>query len=83
MTIVRPFVKHGLDGTVIRPYVTRVASKKRRKTQAERKEDMIKVMVTSEQKRLFTEAATAAGLDLSNWLRTIALREAKVSGGGG
>lgn len=44
---------------------------------------MIKVMVTSEQKRLFTEAATAAGLDLSNWLRTIALREAKVSGGGG
>jgi hypothetical protein len=81
MTIVRPFVKHGLDETVTGPYCQDVAAKKRRKTQAERKEDMIKVMVTSEQKRLFTDAATAAGLDLSNWLRTIALREAKGSGG--
>lgn len=44
---------------------------------------MIKVMVTSEQKRVFTEAAERAGLDLSNWLRSIALREAKGSGGGG
>lgn len=83
MTIVGPSVKHGLDGTVIRPYVPNVAAKKRRKSQADRKEDMIKVMVTSEQKRVFTEAAERAGLDLSNWLRSIALREAKGSGGGG
>jgi len=83
MAMVRPGVKDGLDDYIVRPYYTGVAGKKRRKTQAERKEDVIKIMVTAEQKRLFTDTANAAGLDVSNWLRTLAIREAKGSGGGG
>lgn len=83
MVMVRVSVKDGLDVTITGPYLYVVAEKKRRKTKAERKEDMIKVMVTSEQKRLFTDAATAAGLDLSNWLRSLAIREAKGQSGKG
>ena len=85
MVMVRARVKDGLDDSVVRPYYADTMAaerKKRRKTQAERKEDMIKVMVTSAQKRLFTEAAKGAGLDLSNWLRSIAIREAKKVGEG-
>lgn len=47
----------------------------RRKAKAERKEEVIKFMVTSEQKRVFAEAAAAAGLDLSGWFRWLATRE--------
>ena len=57
--------------------------KKRRKPLKERKEDLIVVRVTAEQKRLFAETATEAGLDVSGWLRFLGLREAKVSKGGG
>ena len=80
MAMVHPLVKDGLANAVVRPYYVEVAEKKRRKTKAERKEDMIKVMVTSEQKRSFMDAAERAGLDLSNWLRSLAIREAR--GGG-
>ena len=80
MAMVHPFVKDGLANAVVRPYYVEVAEKKHRKTKAERKEDMIKVMVTSEQKRSFMDAAERAGLDLSNWLRSLAIREAR--GGG-
>lgn len=90
MTMIRVCVKDGLDESVIRPYYDRTMAaerKKRRKTQAERKEDMIKVMVTTEQKRLFTDAADALGLDLSGWIRSLAMTavavKAKAEGGKG
>lgn len=49
---------------------------KRRKKQAERKTDMLRVRVTVEQKRLFEDAAKATGLDVSGWLRMLGIREA-------
>lgn len=49
---------------------------KRRKVKAQRKEDVIRLRVTSEQKRTLVEAAERAGLDVSAWLRSIGLREA-------
>lgn len=49
----------------------------RRKTDDERKEEMVRVRMTAEQKALFMEAAQKVGLDLSGWLRFIALKEAK------
>jgi len=57
--------------------------KKRRKSERERKEDMIVVRVTADQKQLFVEAADAAGLDVSSWLRSLGVREAKVLMGKG
>ncbi|MBK7397124.1 MAG: hypothetical protein IPJ34_12680 [Myxococcales bacterium] len=47
----------------------------RRKAKAERKDEVIKFMVTSEQKRVFAEAAASAGLDLSGWFRWLATKE--------
>lgn len=85
MATLGPRVKWGLDRATLGPYryVTMgTERKKRRKTQAERKEDVIKVTVTSEQKRVITEAAKAAGLDVSGWLRSLALASVKESGGG-
>jgi len=40
------------------------------------KDDVIRMRVTREQKRALTEAADRAGLELSAWLRQLALREA-------
>jgi uncharacterized protein (DUF1778 family) len=57
-----------------------MAAIKRRKPKAERKERPIMVRVTDGQKDTLAEAAKASGLDLSSWIRSIALREAaKVS----
>jgi uncharacterized protein (DUF1778 family) len=50
---------------------------KRRKATDDRKEESVRIRLTAEQKELFTEAATKAGLDVSGWLRMIAIREAK------
>jgi len=47
---------------------------KRRKPKALRKEDMIRIRVTAEQKRVLAEAAEQAGLDVSTWLRVLGLR---------
>jgi uncharacterized protein (DUF1778 family) len=49
---------------------------KRRKQKAERKEASVRIRVTADQKDALTKAATKAGLDVSGWLRSIALREA-------
>ncbi len=57
--------------------------RKRRKPESERKEDVIKVTCTAEQKRVITEHADALGLDVSSWLRSLALREAKGPDGSG
>jgi uncharacterized protein (DUF1778 family) len=50
--------------------------KKRRKPKAARKESSIRLRLTEIQKETFTKAAERAGLDLSGWLRSIAVREA-------
>jgi len=52
----------------------------RRKPEIERKEEMVRVRMTAEQKALFTKAAQEMGLDLSGWLRYVALKEAKSAG---
>jgi hypothetical protein len=48
----------------------------RRKPKAERKEIMLRFRVTSAQKQLFEVAARNTGLDVSAWLRLVAVREA-------
>ncbi len=48
---------------------------KRRKIKSERKEEELRIRLTASQKDAFTKAAQRAGLDLSNWLRSIAVRE--------
>jgi uncharacterized protein (DUF1778 family) len=49
---------------------------KRRKPKSERKEATILIRLTDEQKEKLTAAAKKAGLDLSGWVRSLALREA-------
>jgi uncharacterized protein (DUF1778 family) len=49
--------------------------KKRRKAKAARKEHSIRLRLTEIQKDAFAKAAERAGLDLSGWLRSIAMRE--------
>lgn len=50
---------------------------KHRKPATLRKEDVIRIRVTDEQRASMQAAADKAGLDLSTWMRTIALSEAK------
>ena len=49
---------------------------KRRKPKDERKDTSTRIRLTGEQKATLTKAAAKAGLDLSGWVRSIALREA-------
>jgi len=49
---------------------------KRRKSKAERKDTVIQLRVSVEQKQTLMQAAKAAGLELSAWLRSLGLREA-------
>jgi len=53
---------------------------KRRKPASERREDIIRIRVTASQKKRLAQAAKAAGLDLSAWIRAIALRAAEAVG---
>jgi len=48
----------------------------RRKPKQHRKEQLVQIRVTAEQKRVMTEAADRVGLDLSSWLRQLGLRAA-------
>ncbi|MFI5297267.1 MAG: hypothetical protein ACHREM_04150 [Polyangiales bacterium] len=52
------------------------SGKPRRKAAEDRKEDVIKIRVTGEQKRLLTAAAAADFMDVSAWLRVIAIKVA-------
>lgn len=54
-----------------------MATVKRRKPRVLRKEESIRIRVTTEQKEALTEAATRAGLGVSSWLLTLGLREAQ------
>ena len=49
---------------------------KRRKPKQNRKEQLVQIRVTAEQKRIMTEAADRVGLDLSSWLRQLGLKAA-------
>jgi uncharacterized protein (DUF1778 family) len=42
-----------------------------------RKEETVRIRVTTEQKETLTEAATQAGLSLSSWLLAVGLRAAQ------
>ena len=48
---------------------------KHRKPKDERKDEELRLRLTAAQKQAFTKAAQRAGLDLSNWLRSLAVRE--------
>jgi uncharacterized protein (DUF1778 family) len=54
---------------------------KRRK--ALRKEENVNIRLTAEQKAELTAAATHAGLGVSSWMLSVALREARKASGGG
>jgi len=56
--------------------VATLAPMKRRKPKGERKESSVRIRLTDEQKETLTKAAAKAGLDVSGWMRSIALREA-------
>ncbi len=49
----------------------------RRKPASQRKEIVIRVLVTAGQKKVLAAAAEAAGLNLSTWMRVVALETAK------
>jgi hypothetical protein len=49
---------------------------KRRKPKTQRKEEVMRLRVTGEQKRTLMRAAQEAGLEASAWLRSLGLREA-------
>ncbi len=53
------------------------AVKKRRKPKVERKEESMRLRLTSDEKKAWTLAAEKDGRDLSNWLRFLANREAE------
>jgi uncharacterized protein (DUF1778 family) len=57
-------------------YIVGMKQQQRRKTKADRKEYSIRLRLTGTQKESFTKAAEQAGLDLSGWLRSVAVREA-------
>ena len=48
-----------------------------KKQKAERKDQVVQVRVTDEQKKLLEVAADAAGADLSTWIRMVALEKAR------
>lgn len=54
---------------------TSAATVKRRKPAKARKDDQIRIRLTTEQKAAFTEAAERVGLDVSSWLRWLGVRE--------
>lgn len=54
---------------------TTAVTVKRRKPAKARKDEQVRIRLTTEQKDAFTEAATNAGLDVSSWLRWLGVRE--------
>jgi hypothetical protein len=52
----------------------------RRKSDDERREEIMKVLGTADERTAFQAAADAAGMSLSTWLRHVAIRAARNSG---
>lgn len=77
-------VKGGAAGLVLYlcvQYAGMAAKAKRGKVV--RKEENINIRVTAEQKAELAQAATHAGISVSSWMLTVALREARRAEGGG
>jgi len=51
----------------------------RRKTDGERRGAILKVLATAEEKDTWKDAADAAGMSLSTWLRNIAIKASQPS----
>lgn len=51
-----------------------------RKPEGERREDLIKVLVTSNERATLQSAADTAGMTISTWLRYVGLSAARDSG---
>ena len=49
----------------------------RRKPKSERKQTVLSIRVTEVQRQIFEDAARFVGLDISNWMRSISIREAR------
>lgn len=52
----------------------------RKKAAGQKKELMLRVRVTEDQRRILIEAAQKAGLDVSSWLRAVAIERARELG---
>lgn len=52
----------------------------RRKPKSERKEEVLRIRVSKEQKDALASAAKKDGLDLSTWLRSLALKAVNLGG---
>jgi uncharacterized protein (DUF1778 family) len=50
---------------------------RRRKAKSERKEAMIYIRVTTDQKQMLEDAASRLSLDVSSWVRSLSIREAR------
>jgi uncharacterized protein (DUF1778 family) len=53
-----------------------MAKTKKKTTAKSLKDEIVRFRVSSEQKQVFEEAAQRDGLDVSAWIRRVALREA-------
>lgn len=49
----------------------------RRKTDEERRQAVIKILATNDERDSFQAAADATGMSLSTWLRSVAIKAAK------
>lgn len=56
------------------------AEKKRRKPASQRREIILKVLITAAEERKFIKAAQASGLPISAWVRQAALKECERNG---
>jgi hypothetical protein len=53
---------------------------KRRKSDASRRETLIKVLTTTEERELFQAAADRLGMSVSTWMRSLALSAVRPEG---
>ncbi len=60
--------------------MTKSAPKSSERQDTLRKDDLIRVRVSAEQKRVLTNAAGKAGLDVSSWLRALGIEKAREMG---
>jgi uncharacterized protein (DUF1778 family) len=52
--------------------------KRHRKRASDRRESLVQIRVTADEKKLFESAASAKGMEVSTWLRMLAIEAAKL-----
>jgi hypothetical protein len=67
-----------LTRSYIRPTLWHMPKSKRKTPTRPLKDEMVRFRVSAEQKQAFEEAARRNGLDVSAWIRRLALKEAGV-----